>query len=382
MSEIPRPRDGGQGDRQAHRREQADGNRLEAPLRQRSRRRSGESGRSRAVPAGSTTLPWSCAQDQALDRTAPSLPLRPGPAERRSHDYVRQAGRTVRGIGGGRPAYVTGRRRDQPRPATYSASTSPARTTATCSPSGPNRRSGWWPNSAPPATLSAATRRPPRCCGACSPPPRLRPQDAHHPEKGVIAFDHASFRPTMFTRDFAVPWTNNVSERGARPPSGNRPCRATGAPSPPSPAGAGSAATSTPPPPMATPASRPSTLPSREGPGHRPCQRSPNAHSHATREWTPVAPQWRRDGRLLRGQPGLWVIAAIGASGVPVRGSSPHGEIGQSSTCRHTRPHNARPPLQRGKFFTFCFLMLLFSGASWCERRPLWGSRAPGAVTA
>ena len=30
-------------------------------------------------------------QIQALDRTAPILPIRPGPAERRTHDYVRNS---------------------------------------------------------------------------------------------------------------------------------------------------------------------------------------------------------------------------------------------------------------------------------------------------
>ena len=70
----------------------------------------------------------------------------------------------------------------------------------------------------------------------------------------------------LFTREFAVDWTNNVTERGAKAAkrhqavSGYWHCLA------PSPAGAASAATSTPPPPTASPHSTPSATPSTGNP--------------------------------------------------------------------------------------------------------------------
>jgi hypothetical protein len=75
----------------------------------------------------------------------------------------------------------------------------------------------------------------------------------------------------LFTRDFAVDWTTNVAERGAKPPSAIRPSPATGTRSPPSPAGTASGAAWTPPPPTASRPSTPSGPPSKADPGyHRP----------------------------------------------------------------------------------------------------------------
>ena len=72
----------------------------------------------------------------------------------------------------------------------------------------------------------------------------------------------------LFTREFAVDWTNNVSDAEPRPPNATRPYPGTGIPWQPSRDGAGSAATSTPPPPTARPpAPTPSATPSPENPG-------------------------------------------------------------------------------------------------------------------
>jgi transposase len=83
----------------------------------------------------------------------------------------------------------------------------------------------------------------------------------------------------LFTRDFAVAWTNNVSERGAKAANAIRQSPGTGIPSPPSPAGAASAATSTPPPPTASAHSTPSAPLMREIPGYRHSPPQPDTNS-------------------------------------------------------------------------------------------------------
>ena len=83
----------------------------------------------------------------------------------------------------------------------------------------------------------------------------------------------------LFTRDFAVSWTNNVSERGAKAAKRHQAVPATGIPCPPSPAGAPSGATSTQPPPTASPHSTPSAAPSRESPGYHHSPHSPDTNS-------------------------------------------------------------------------------------------------------
>ena len=62
-----------------------------------SRRRSATSSRSTSTRPNA---PWCCAleeksQIQALDRTAPILPIRPGLPEKRTHDYVRHGTTTL-----------------------------------------------------------------------------------------------------------------------------------------------------------------------------------------------------------------------------------------------------------------------------------------------
>jgi transposase len=73
----------------------------------------------------------------------------------------------------------------------------------------------------------------------------------------------------LFTRDFAVDWTNNVSDRGAKAAKRHQ---AVSGYSPLSPAGAAREATWTPPPPTASQPSTPSEPPSKADPG---CHRFP-----------------------------------------------------------------------------------------------------------
>ena len=83
----------------------------------------------------------------------------------------------------------------------------------------------------------------------------------------------------LFTRDFAVDWTNTSPNAAPKPPSGTRPSPATGTHSTPSPAGAASEATWTPPLPTASPHSTPSALPSKATPGYRHCPPSSDTSS-------------------------------------------------------------------------------------------------------
>jgi transposase len=73
----------------------------------------------------------------------------------------------------------------------------------------------------------------------------------------------------LFTRHFAVSWTNNEASAGPKPPSTTRQSRATGSHCPRSDAGAACTATWTPPPPTASLHSTPYAPPSKESPGYR-----------------------------------------------------------------------------------------------------------------
>jgi hypothetical protein len=76
----------------------------------------------------------------------------------------------------------------------------------------------------------------------------------------------------VFTRDFAVDWTTNVAERGAKAAKRHQAVSGYWHPSPPSPGGAASEATWTPPPPTASPRWKPLPLPCPASPG---CPPSP-----------------------------------------------------------------------------------------------------------
>jgi Transposase IS66 family len=112
---------------------------------------------------------------------------------------------------------------------------------------------------------------------------RLRDwHDGNHPGYALAGWLRAYKEQVfLFTRDFAVNWTNNISERGARPRSAASQSRDTGTPSPRSHAGAGSGVTSTPPPPTASPHSTPPAMPSPESPGYRRSPHSPDASAVA-----------------------------------------------------------------------------------------------------
>ena len=94
----------------------------------------------------------------------------------------------------------------------------------------------------------------------------------------------------LFTREPAVEWTNNTSERGARAAKRHQPSPDTGTTSAPSPGGAASAATSTPPPRTARPSLRPSPPPSPASRGYRypRYRRSLKPQLAGTPEWTRV----------------------------------------------------------------------------------------------
>ena len=70
-------------------------------------------------------------------------------------------------------------------------------------------------------------------------------QDGNHPgyALGCWLRDYKE-QVLLFTHDFAVDWTNNISESGAKAAKRHQAAPATGTPSPPSPASAGSGATS------------------------------------------------------------------------------------------------------------------------------------------
>lgn len=103
---------------------------------------------------------------------------------------------------------------------------------------------------------------------------RLRDwRKGNHP--GLRDYEEQVF---LFTHHFAVDWTNNVFERGAKAAERPRQSLATGIRSPPSPTGAASAATSIRPPLTASPHWKPSTRSSRGKPW-RP---------HSSRGLTPI----------------------------------------------------------------------------------------------
>ena len=110
---------------------------------------------------------------------------------------------------------------------------------------------------------------------------RLRDRhDGNHPGYALACW-LAEYKEQvfLFTRNFAVSWTNNVSERGRRQPSGTKPSRATGTPCPPWHAGAASKAIWTRPLPTASAHSTPFATPSPESPGYRQSPHSPDARS-------------------------------------------------------------------------------------------------------
>jgi hypothetical protein len=83
----------------------------------------------------------------------------------------------------------------------------------------------------------------------------------------------------LFTRVFAVSWTNNVSERGAKAAKRHQAVSGYWHSLAPSPAGAACAATWTRPPPTAPPHSMPSATPSPENRGYRHSPHSADARA-------------------------------------------------------------------------------------------------------
>ena len=110
---------------------------------------------------------------------------------------------------------------------------------------------------------------------------RLRDWDTgNHPGYALGCWlEHYREQVFLFTRNFAVSWTNNISEQRAKAANGTRPSPATGIPSPRSPAGAACAATSIRPPPTASPHSTPAPTPSPASPGYRHSPPSADANS-------------------------------------------------------------------------------------------------------